>query len=117
MDKSDNYGGGVPEDVFNDIADACIRTPLAGLTPNDRISLLAELLFEEHAATKGGPGQTGIPDAMALFDELRKRMKALRASPLAGVPTAATAVGAQLKIIGKQWGDVGPVHPAFYTFT
>src|SRR5688572_16451671 len=111
MAKGDNYGGGVPEDVFNDIADACIRVPLPGLTPNDRISLLAELLFEEHAATKGGPGQTGIPDGMALFDELRKRVKALRAAPGPGVPAAATAVGAQLKVIGKQWADVGPVHP------
>ena len=116
MDKSDNYGG-VPKDVFDDIADACVNTPLPGLTPELRITLLNALLLEEHATIKGGPGQTGIPDAMALFDELRKRMKALRTAPLAGVPAAAAQVVTQLNTIGTQWGKVGTVHRAFYTLT
>ena len=117
MAKGDNYGRGVPEDIFGDLADTFFRSRLAGLTDADVISLARELLFEEHAAINCGPGQTGFSDANALFDELRRLVKALRNAPAAGVSAAATAINGQLKIIGKQWQDVGPVHPAFYTFT
>jgi hypothetical protein len=115
MAKGDNYGG-IPGEMIKAIMDDCTGVKPAGLTDADVIEVMKQLIYEEHAAVEGGSGQTGFIDAIALFDELRTLVSDFHDAPSTGKSAAASALALHLKKIGEQWKDVGPVHPAFYTF-